>query len=146
MKKTSYIVSVSLLILLLAGGAFAVQSSWHYDQTFYSLSNTKWTGDLTVVEPAGTTSALTGVILTFTMDANGFVSGTISDPALSFSGVRGDFEQSLDLTAINYKIRAEVRRNFRHTWSYSTPDSMWIQGSNYSDGSTFVGTLLRQTP
>jgi hypothetical protein len=137
MKIRYKLLSACFLVLLLTGSGFAFP-------TAYSLLNTKWTGNITVVDSNGATTTITGSTLTFSTESNDFVSGTISDPAITFSGIKDDFGRSVIMTGVNYKISAEVMGGFRHGSAAAVAYTIRIQGSNLSDGSMFVGVLTKQ--
>lgn len=139
MKKAICVTAVCLIALFLSGIAIA-QHGW-----FFSLANTTWKGDLTVINVDGSTAVITGSTLIFATQTGDFITGTISEPAIAFSAIKEDFERSIHMTAANFKVTAEIVRGFRfrHHWNQS-PDSMSIVGSNFADGSMFTGTLTRQ--
>lgn len=135
MKRTFCAASLCILLLFAAGTVFAQPPA-------LVLLNSQWTGDLTFVHVDGTTSVLTGSTLTITTKSGNFFSGTISDPAIVFSAVKGGHD--LYMTAHNFKLAAEIVRGHRAHDGTRTPDVLYIQGSNFIDGSMFVGTLKKQ--
>jgi hypothetical protein len=137
MQKALWSTGVCLLFLLLAGNAFSFSST-------YSLEGTTWTGDLTVVQAGGTVSNKTDFSLSFTADDSKFVGGTITDFGGSFSGIKGGLGCYVEITATNLKISAVIVKGHKPRRGTPTPDKMVVQGSDYSDGSMFAGTLTKQ--
>jgi hypothetical protein len=135
MKKALSLISICLMVIFVAADAFAQSPS-------QTLLNSTWKGDLTILHVDGTTTTLAASTLTFATKNGNFLSGTISDPAVEFSAISG-FDFAIFMTAPNYKISAEIRRGFRRHGIQGV-DTMQIQGSNFTDGSMFVGTLTRQ--
>jgi hypothetical protein len=137
MKKLAVLFSVFVL-LFGAGAAFA----FHGPMT---LLNTTWTGDVTILATDGSTSTVTGASLAFLTEDDDFLSGTITGLAaapIAFSAIREG--KSILITAVNYRITAEVKK-FSHRHGHSKrPATLEIQGSNFADGSMLEGTLTLQ--
>lgn len=142
MRNAIRITGILLVLLLLTGSAYAKR--WQS----YSLIGTKWAGNITVVDTAGATITIP-TLLIFVTEKDGFVSGTISAPAVAFSGIKDDYSRSIKMTAPNIKMHAEVRRGghghgWRDDWGVHTAATLEIEGSNLLDGSMFEGVLAQQ--
>lgn len=131
--------SVVLLaaVLLTAGSALAWNSQ-------FSLAGTTWTGDITVVDTTGATTVNTASTLEFLTESTDFkfVSGTISAPAITFSGIRNG--NQLTLGATDYVISAEIVKGFHHHRRGRSSAVLKIQGVNVADGTSFSGALTPQ--
>lgn len=141
MKKAFSLTGVCMLVLLLFASVQA-------QTTTQSLLNTSWTGNLTVINIDGSTTVLTGAVLTFTAQNGRFLSGALTQPAIVFSAVKEGFEREITMTAPNCRISADITGGgFHHEHDFDrsyTGQNMRIQGSNFADGSMFIGTLTRQ--
>lgn len=136
--KTIRIFGFCLLVLLLAGSALA-------DSTSLSLINTTWAGDLTILNPDGSTTTITGASLTFTTEQGRNLSGTLSGFAggpVVFAALREG--RGLRMTAVNQQFVAEIERGHGPHGgepAATTSLTMEIRGSNFADGTMLIGTL-----
>jgi hypothetical protein len=109
-----------------------------------------------VVSVDGSVQTITGTTLTFHVQDNCAISGTISDPSIAFSGIVSN-DDFIELSAVNHSISARIlgsegiEGHGRHSsaltgrvGSSSSHVTMWVKGKNFADGSIFHGTLVKQ--
>jgi len=139
-KKTTTIFSVVLLAWVLAVSAIAAGPS--------ALLNTTWVGKLsTVIRAADGNVTITtdNATLTFTGEKGTFLAGTIT-PLLGspfdFTAIKED--DFLNMTAVDRLMSAEISGGHQGRKGHSRPPTMLIQGSGFTDGSMFLGTLTKQ--
>lgn len=141
-----YRVAVLLLsvFLLLSGSALADRGMR------WSLLNTVWTGDVTVVDVEGNTKPMTATLTFATETDFKFLSGTLllsdsdtgtDDTTIPFSAVR--YGNVLSIGAADYVIYATIQKHFGGHPKKNKETALKIQGNNVADGSIFIGTLTK---